>query len=111
MPGGGPAAFHFQSPARERSSGAIRYVLNPERKSRGVRYRLNRAVPYDTIAVYLMRGERLIPEYVNGEEAKLFASGEIELGEGISGRVAATAKSLLNADPEEEAAALGHRPD
>jgi HD-GYP domain-containing protein (c-di-GMP phosphodiesterase class II)/putative methionine-R-sulfoxide reductase with GAF domain len=72
--------------------------------------RLNRAVPYDTIAVYLVRGERLIPEYVNGEEAKLFASGEIELGAGISGRVAATAKSRLNADPEEEAAALGHRP-
>ncbi len=66
--------------------------------------RLNRVVPYDTIAIYLVQGDLLMPEYVSGEEVKLFASGPMEMGAAISGHVAATGKSLLNADPAEEGA-------
>ena len=73
--------------------------------------RLNRVVPSDTIAIYLIHGERLVPEYVNGEEARLFASGEIAIGEGISGRVAATEKSRVNAEASQDVVALGHRPN
>lgn len=71
--------------------------------------RLHRVVPYDTLAVHLENGDVLAPEYVIGEEARILAGGEVPLGEGISGMVSVTGKSLLNADPAAEFAALGQR--
>ena len=39
--------------------------------------RLQRLIPYDAIAVYVLRDGCLLPEYVNGENFRLFSSLEI----------------------------------
>jgi diguanylate cyclase (GGDEF)-like protein/putative nucleotidyltransferase with HDIG domain len=70
--------------------------------------RLKKMIPYDSIAVYVRRENRLVPEYVNGENFRLFASLEIPLGEGLSGWVARTCKPILNGNPSVEPAYLGN---
>ena len=47
--------------------------------------RLKRLIPYETIATYIKRGDTLIPEYVSGENLRLFTSLEIPIGQGLSG--------------------------
>jgi diguanylate cyclase (GGDEF)-like protein/putative nucleotidyltransferase with HDIG domain len=64
--------------------------------------RLQKMVPYDTIAVYISRDKVLIPRYVHGENFRLFSSLEIPVGEGLSGWVAANRKSILNGNPSVE---------
>jgi diguanylate cyclase (GGDEF)-like protein/putative nucleotidyltransferase with HDIG domain len=68
--------------------------------------RLKRLIPYDSIAVYVRRDQRLIPEYVNGENFRLFSSLEIPIGEGLSGWVAENGKPMLNGNPSVEAGYL-----
>jgi diguanylate cyclase (GGDEF)-like protein/putative nucleotidyltransferase with HDIG domain len=64
--------------------------------------RLKRLVPYDAIATYIVRGDELLPEYVNGDNFRLFASLRIPLGEGLSGWVAQNRKPMLNGNPAVE---------
>lgn len=71
-----------------------------------VSIRLKKMVPYDAIAVYVCRGDRLVPHYVNGENYRLFSSLEIPMGEGLSGWVAENRKSILNGNPSVEAGYL-----
>jgi len=71
-----------------------------------VSMRLKKMVPYDAIAVYVSRGDVLIPHYVNGENYRLFSSLEIPVGEGLSGWVAENRKSILNGNPSVEAGYL-----
>jgi diguanylate cyclase (GGDEF)-like protein/putative nucleotidyltransferase with HDIG domain len=68
--------------------------------------RMKRLVPYETIAVYIRRDEKLIPEYVSGENLRLFTSLEIPMGQGLSGWVAENNKPLLNGSPSVEAGYL-----
>jgi diguanylate cyclase (GGDEF)-like protein/putative nucleotidyltransferase with HDIG domain len=68
--------------------------------------RLKRMVPYDSIAVYVCKNGRLVPEYVNGENFRLFSSLEIPMGEGLSGWVAENKKSILNGNPSVESGYL-----
>lgn len=65
--------------------------------------RLKRLIPYETIAAYIRRDEKLIPEYVSGENLRLFTSLEIPLGQGLSGWVAENNKPILNGNPSVEA--------
>ena len=44
--------------------------------------RLQRLIPYDAIAVYVLRDGCLFPEYVNGENFRLFSSLQIPVGSG-----------------------------
>ena len=64
--------------------------------------RLKGILPYDAIAIYTQRGDRLIPEYVQGENSRLFASLEIPVGEGLSGWVAQNSKPIINGNPSVE---------
>jgi diguanylate cyclase (GGDEF)-like protein/putative nucleotidyltransferase with HDIG domain len=64
--------------------------------------RLQRLIPYDAIAVYVLREGKLAPEYVNGENFRLFSSLEIPVGQGLSGWVAETGKPILNGNPSVE---------
>ena len=64
--------------------------------------RLQRLVRYDAIAVYVVRGDRLVPEYVSGDDFRLFSSLQIPMGEGISGWVAKTNKPIVNGNPSVE---------
>jgi diguanylate cyclase (GGDEF)-like protein/putative nucleotidyltransferase with HDIG domain len=68
--------------------------------------RMKRLIPYETIAIYIRRDEKLIPEYVSGENLRLFTSLEIPVGQGLSGWVAENNKPLLNGNPSVEAGYL-----
>jgi diguanylate cyclase (GGDEF)-like protein/putative nucleotidyltransferase with HDIG domain len=65
--------------------------------------RLKTMVPYDSIAVYIGRDGKLIPEYVGGDEFRQLSSLEIPIGQGISGWVASKKKPVLNGNPADEA--------
>src|SRR3989440_1699922 len=47
--------------------------------------KLRRAMPYDATAIYVRHGDELVPEYVNGDNFRLFASLRIPMGQGLSG--------------------------
>jgi diguanylate cyclase (GGDEF)-like protein/putative nucleotidyltransferase with HDIG domain len=64
--------------------------------------RLQRLIPYDAIAVYILREGVLVPEYVHGEDFRLFSSLRIPIGQGASGWVAEKEKPILNGNPSVE---------
>jgi diguanylate cyclase (GGDEF)-like protein/putative nucleotidyltransferase with HDIG domain len=64
--------------------------------------KLKMTVPYDAIAIYIRRGDELIPEYVNGDNYRLFASLRIPVGHGLSGWVAQNKKPIVNGNPSVE---------
>ena len=64
--------------------------------------RVKKMVPYDSMAVYIRRGETLVPEYVCGENFRLFSSLEIPMGQGLSGWVAENNKPIVNGNPSVE---------
>jgi diguanylate cyclase (GGDEF)-like protein/putative nucleotidyltransferase with HDIG domain len=64
--------------------------------------RLRRIIPYDAMAVYLRREQVLEPVFVVGENARLFASLRIPVGQGLSGWVAETGREILNGNPSVE---------
>jgi diguanylate cyclase (GGDEF)-like protein len=59
-------------------------------------------VPYDAIAIYILRDDVLMPEYVNGDNYRLFSSLRIPLGDGLSGWVAQNKKPIVNGNPSVE---------
>jgi GAF domain-containing protein len=61
--------------------------------------RLKPLVPHDAMAVYLRKGDVLIPGLVSGDNFRLFSSLNIPLGEGLSGWVAQHHKPILNGNP------------
>ncbi|HWY21387.1 MAG TPA: diguanylate cyclase [Candidatus Acidoferrum sp.] len=64
--------------------------------------KLKPMVPYDAIAIYILRDDVLMPEYVNGDNYRLFASLRIPLGDGLSGWVAQNKKPIVNGNPSVE---------
>jgi diguanylate cyclase (GGDEF)-like protein len=68
--------------------------------------RLKRLIPYETIATYIRRDEKLIPEYVSGDNMRLFTALEIPVGQGLSGWVLENNKPILNGNPSVEAGYL-----
>jgi diguanylate cyclase (GGDEF)-like protein/putative nucleotidyltransferase with HDIG domain len=64
--------------------------------------RLKRMIPYDALAIYVLRENLLRPEYVTGENVRLFSSLEIPLGQGLSGWVAENRKPIINGNPAVE---------
>ncbi len=64
--------------------------------------KLKPMVPYDAIAIYILRDEELVPEYVNGDNYRLFSSLKIPVGQGLSGWVAQNRKPIVNGNPSVE---------
>ncbi len=64
--------------------------------------RLRRLIPYDSMAVFLCKNGRLIPELVSGDNFRLLSSLNIRLGEGLCGWVAENRKPIMNASPQLE---------
>jgi putative nucleotidyltransferase with HDIG domain len=64
--------------------------------------RVRDLVPSDSMAVYVLRKKVLLPEFVSGENFRLFSSLRIPMGEGLSGWVAQNDKSILNGNPSVE---------
>ncbi len=67
-----------------------------------VAVRLKRLIPYDAISLYIVEDGALVPQYVNGEDFRLFSSLRIPIGQGLSGWVAEERKSILNGNPSVE---------
>jgi len=63
---------------------------------------LEKLVRFDTIAIYLIRDNKLIPRYVEGVNAALLSRLQIPVGEGLSGWVAGNGKYSLNGNPTVE---------
>jgi diguanylate cyclase (GGDEF)-like protein/putative nucleotidyltransferase with HDIG domain len=64
--------------------------------------KLKPVVPYDAVAIYILREGVLMPEYVNGDNYRLFSSLRIPLGDGLSGWVAQNKKAIVNGNPSVE---------
>ena len=65
-------------------------------------HRLKRMIPYDSMAIYFARDGKLFPEFVTGENFRLFSALEIPIGQGLSGWVAENRKPILNGNPSVE---------
>ena len=64
-----------------------------------VAMRLQKLVPYDSIAVFLRDNDVLIPEFVSGEYSRLLASLRVPIGTGLCGWVAAHLRPIINGNP------------
>jgi diguanylate cyclase (GGDEF)-like protein/putative nucleotidyltransferase with HDIG domain len=64
--------------------------------------RLKRLIPYDSIAIYCKKDDRLVPEFVTGDNFRLFSSLQIPMGQGLSGWVAQNRKAIVNGNPSVE---------
>ncbi len=64
--------------------------------------RLKKLVPYDSVAIYVCRGDNLLPQYVSGDNFRLFSALEIPMGQGLSGWVAHNRKPIINGNPSVE---------
>ena len=64
--------------------------------------RLKGLIPHHCIAIYTAQGPRLAARYASGEDAALFSSLSIPLGEGISGWVVQNNKPVVNGNPSVE---------
>ena len=69
--------------------------------------RLRKMIPYDSMAVFLLKSGKLVPELVSGDNFRLLSSLTIGLGEGLCGWVAEKRKPILNGNPEAEAGYVG----
>jgi len=64
--------------------------------------RLKHLLPHESMAVYRMKNGLLVPDFVSGENLRLFSALRIPLGEGLSGWVAQNHKPILNGNPSVE---------
>ncbi|HEY4360388.1 MAG TPA: HD domain-containing phosphohydrolase [Bryobacteraceae bacterium] len=64
--------------------------------------RLRKIIPHHSLAIWIRREAVLIPEYVTGEDYRLFSSLEIPVGHGLSGWVAENGKPIVNGNPSVE---------
>lgn len=64
--------------------------------------RLRKMIPYDSMAVFLLKNNRLIPGLVSGDNFRLLSSLNIGMGEGLCGWVAEERKPIVNGNPEAE---------
>jgi diguanylate cyclase (GGDEF)-like protein len=70
--------------------------------------RFKQVAPHDAFAVYIIRDEKLHPQYVAGDNFRLFSSLRIPVGQGLSGWVAENRKPILNGNPSVESGYLNN---
>jgi diguanylate cyclase (GGDEF)-like protein/putative nucleotidyltransferase with HDIG domain len=73
-----------------------------------VAMRLRKLVPYDSIVAYVRKGELLVPEFVSGDNFRLFSAMQIPVGTGLVGWVAQNVRPIVNGNPAVE---VGFRHD
>jgi len=64
--------------------------------------RLRKLIPYDSMAVFVCKNGRLIPELVSGDNFRTLSSLRIPIGEGLCGWVAENRKPIINGNPHVE---------
>jgi diguanylate cyclase (GGDEF)-like protein len=65
--------------------------------------RLRKLIPYDSIAIFVSKHGRLVPELVSGEEFRALSALNIPIGKGLCGWVAENRKPIINGNPQVEA--------
>ena len=65
--------------------------------------RLRKLIPYDSMAIFLVKNGRLVPELVSGDNFRLLSALNIRIGDGLCGWVAENRKPIVNGNPEVEA--------
>ena len=68
-----------------------------------VAMRLRKLVPYDSIVAFVRKGDLLMPEFVSGDNFRLFSSLSIPVGTGLCGWVAQNIRPIINGNPAVEA--------
>jgi diguanylate cyclase (GGDEF)-like protein/putative nucleotidyltransferase with HDIG domain len=68
--------------------------------------RLEKAIPYDSVVIWVRQGDKLIPRHVKGESYRLFNSLRIPIGQGLSGWVAENKQAIINGNPAVESGYL-----
>ncbi|HEY0307093.1 MAG TPA: HD domain-containing phosphohydrolase [Acidobacteriaceae bacterium] len=76
--------------------------LNSNETASMMSSRLGQWISFDCFAIYLNNGNLLVPHYMDGEGSSSLSMEPVALGEGISGWVAATGKTIINGNPEVE---------
>jgi diguanylate cyclase (GGDEF)-like protein/putative nucleotidyltransferase with HDIG domain len=71
--------------------------------------RLRRLIPYDSMAVFLIKNGVLIPELVSGDNFRILSSLNIRMGEGLCGWVAENRKPVINGNPQMESGYVQER--
>ncbi len=71
--------------------------------------RLRRLIPYESMAVFLIKNNVLIPELVSGDNFRILSSLNIRVGEGLCGWVAEHRKPILNGNPQMESGYVQER--
>jgi diguanylate cyclase (GGDEF)-like protein/putative nucleotidyltransferase with HDIG domain len=64
--------------------------------------RLRKIIPHHSLAIWVRREKVLLPDYVSGDDFRLFSALEIPVGQGLSGWVAENRKPILNGNPSVE---------
>lgn len=64
--------------------------------------RLKKMVPHDSIAIYVRNEGKLLPQFVSGENFRLFSGLQIPIGQGLSGWVAENRRPIVNGNPTVE---------
>jgi diguanylate cyclase (GGDEF)-like protein/putative nucleotidyltransferase with HDIG domain len=64
--------------------------------------RLRKIIPHHSLAIWVRRESVLMPDYVSGDDFRLFSALEIPVGQGLSGWVAENRKPILNGNPSVE---------
>jgi len=62
--------------------------------------RLRKLIPYDSMAVFLVKNGRLVPELVSGDHFRMLWTLNLRIGEGLCGWVAENRKPIVNGNPE-----------
>jgi len=76
--------------------------LNSNETASMMSSRLHQWISFDCFAIYINNGNLLVPHYIDGARAESLTMEPVALGEGISGWVAATGKTIINGNPEVE---------
>ncbi|HWD98423.1 MAG TPA: HD domain-containing phosphohydrolase, partial [Bryobacteraceae bacterium] len=64
--------------------------------------RLGKMVPHDAIVIYIRQDGKLIPQFVQGENHRMFSTLEIPVGQGLSGWVVENNQAIVNGNPAVE---------
>jgi putative methionine-R-sulfoxide reductase with GAF domain len=65
-------------------------------------FSLHQWIDFDCFAIYIKEGDRLFTHYKDGVAAHSFSAVQIPVGDGLSGWVADSGKSIVNGNPEVE---------
>jgi diguanylate cyclase (GGDEF)-like protein/putative nucleotidyltransferase with HDIG domain len=64
--------------------------------------RLGKMVPHDAIVIYIRQDGKLVPQFVQGENHRMFSTLEIPVGQGLSGWVVENNQPIVNGNPAVE---------